>query len=189
MRTSTGLYAELYALAQKVKLPMTQAHVNDRKDFHQHRRSTFGIVIRRIGRARALSSISSKYPKFYTALVEYGRIICPHPFTSIHVVHNLTCSPHKDRNNVGPSTVVAFGAYEGGRLMIRDLVNSASILEHDTFQSPITFNGALQEHWNTNDLVGDKYSLVYFTVKDADPNDVIYPYSSSIFEPHESREL
>jgi hypothetical protein len=30
---------------------------------------------------------------------------------------------------------------------------------------PLLFNGALYEHWNTDDLVGNKYSMVFFPVK------------------------
>ena len=39
------------------------------------------------------------------------------PFTSISVNVNYAAARHRDRNNVGPSAIKAFGRYRGGQLL------------------------------------------------------------------------
>ena len=41
--------------------------------------------------------------------------------------------------------------------------------KYDTHYQPLIFNGSEMEHYNTDDLVGDKYSLVFYYIK----NDII----------------
>jgi hypothetical protein len=33
---------------------------------------------------------------------------------------------------------------------------------HDAFCNPVTFDGSRLVHWNTADLAGNKYSLVFY---------------------------
>jgi hypothetical protein len=33
----------------------------------------------------------------------------------------------------------------------------------DARYQPILFDGSMLEHWNSDDLVGNKYSLIFFT--------------------------
>lgn len=145
---------------------------NNRKGFHDHRRATFGFLTVRIGRKYQLSAYSKKHPELYQMLINIGNQICPHPFSSIHVVKNLTCAPHRDKNNFGISTIMAIGSYTGGCLNIEGLGS------FDTFENPVTFNGATHLHWNTDDLVGTKYSLIYFSC--ADSNGVVNYIGSGI---------
>jgi hypothetical protein len=65
-----------------------------------------------------------------------------------------------DGNNNGESTLVSFGGYAGGNIVIEDATGVA--VKYDAYCRPITFDGNLLKHWNTPDLVGDKYSLVFF---------------------------
>ena len=69
--------------------------------------------------------------------------------------HNIVCPLHKDRKNIGKSLIVSFGDYTGCKLVVDGS-------EIDTDCRPVLFNGSELEHWNTNDLMGNKYSLVFF---------------------------
>jgi len=53
------------------------------------------------------------------------------------------------------SVIVSIGDYSGSHLVIDGI-------DYDAFCQPVMFNGALCEHYNTNDLVGDKFSIVYY---------------------------
>ena len=103
-----------------------------------------------------LSRMTLKHPEVYKQLIEYGKTICPHPFTSICVNRNFTCKPHKDARNVRVSTIVAIGDFTGCGLYIEGTF-------HNIQNNPLTFNGAEREHW-TEDFEGDRISLVFFNV-------------------------
>jgi antibiotic biosynthesis monooxygenase (ABM) superfamily enzyme len=64
-----------------------------------------------------------------------------------------------DGNNNGESTLVSFGGYVGCNIVIE---HDGDAVKYDAYCRPITFDGNLLKHWNTPDLVGDKYSLVFF---------------------------
>jgi hypothetical protein len=51
--------------------------------------------------------------------------------------------------------LLSFGDYTGANIVIDGIL-------HDAKYNPIVFNGAELEHWNTDDLVGNKYSLVFY---------------------------
>jgi len=55
------------------------------------------------------------------------------------------------------SCIVSIGDYTGCNLVIENK-------KYDAKYNPIVFNGSLIEHWNTDDLVGDKYSLIYYNI-------------------------
>jgi len=60
---------------------------------------------------------------------------------------------------VGLSLLVSFGKYEGCNIVIDGN-------EFNTNCSPVIFNGAEMEHWNT-EFIGNennKYSLIYFNL-------------------------
>jgi len=82
----------------------------------------------------------------------------PFEFTSIHVVKNLICPAHRDKHNVGDSVIVAFGEYTGCHLVVERI-------SYDTNCQPIMFNGSELLHWNTPDLVGTKYSIIFYKAK------------------------
>jgi hypothetical protein len=148
----------LYQLLNSITLTKVQLHTNRFGFNNNYRQNTFGYVRQRFTGKTEISLYSRKYPKIYLELIKYGDKICPHPFTSIHVVKNLVCTPHKDGNNVGESTIISFGEYTGCKLVIENEI-------HDAFCNPITFNGFEKMHWNTNDLIGTKYSLIFFNCK------------------------
>ena len=146
----------LYELLKKKKL--TYVHKNGRGNrykFPAHRRATFGLVKQRVGHLVCLSRDSIISPEIFDELIRIGDKYVPFNWTSIHVNHCLTCPPHKDSHNNGDSMLVSFGEYSGSNIVIDGQ-------EYNTNCKPIIFNGAELEHWNTDDLVGNKYSLVYY---------------------------
>ena len=54
--------------------------------------------------------------------------------------------------------LLSFGDYTGCNIVINNKTYDANC-------NPIVFNGSELEHWNTDDLIGTKYSLVFFTTK------------------------
>lgn len=57
------------------------------------------------------------------------------------------------------SMLISFGDYTGCNIVIEGIM-------YDAKYSPIIFNGSERHHWNTNDLQGNKYSLVFYTIKE-----------------------
>jgi len=129
-----------------------------RKGFPEHRADIYGLIKNRPyhGGNLTLSRVSIKKPKLYEELMRLGKILCPFDFTSVLINKNTICNKHVDANNIGKSMLVSIGDYTGCNIVIEGT-------EYDAHYQPIIFNGAKKEHWNTNDLVGDKYSLVYYS--------------------------
>ena len=143
----------MYQLLQNYTIPLKNS-TNSRRGFSSHRSMTLGIVKARFSGKVGLSYYSRKYPELYRNVKELGESICPFPFTSIHINHNVTCPPHRDSANQTLSCVISYGNYTGGELVIEgEIVNA--------FETPIIFNGAEKEHWNLPHI-GDKYSIVFF---------------------------
>lgn len=120
-----------------------------------HRSVTFGYVRGRYNGIYDLSLHTKKYPHIYQELLRIGKLICPFEFNSIHINKNVVCPPHTDSNNVGESLLLSFGDYTGCNIVIDGNI-------YDTNCKPIIFNGSALSHHNTDDLEGNKYSLVFF---------------------------
>lgn len=149
------LFSHLYDLLNDIAIPLTSS-TSSRRGFPKHRRLTFGITQGRFNGITGLSRASILYPEIFDEIVKIGDIICPFPFTSVHLNHNVTCPPHKDANNKSVSLIVSFGDYTGGKLVIENKI-------YDAKYKPILFDGTRLTHWNTDDLQGNKYSLVFFS--------------------------
>tara|TARA_R110000868_G_scaffold44779_1_gene149164 strand:- start:850 stop:1326 length:477 start_codon:yes stop_codon:yes gene_type:complete len=143
-------------LLKKITVPKKDGR-RSRRGFAAHRAMTLGIVKGRFNGIIGLSSESKKYPLLYEEICKLGREICPFEFNSIHLNNNVVCPKHFDSKNVGESLLISFGDYTGCNIVIEGVI-------HDAKYNPIVFNGALKEHWNTDDLVGNKYSLVFYSV-------------------------
>lgn len=131
---------------------------NNRINFPAHRSAIFGITKNRKNSV-GLSMYTKKYPEIFEELKKIAILINPNfIFNSIYINNNVICPKHIDSNNVGQSMLISIGEYSGCKLVINNVV-------YDTQYKPIYFNGACIEHYNTDDLIGNKYSIIYFNVK------------------------
>ena len=128
---------------------------NFRKNFPKHRADIFGIVKLRNGGGFALSRSSVKRPLLYEELKRIGDIIVPFKYSSILVNNNTICGKHLDASNISSSLIVSIGEYEGCKLNVKGI-------NYDTKYTPVIIDGSKLEHSTTDDLVGEKYSLVYY---------------------------
>ena len=152
---SADIFQPLLDLVSKRCIPK-KTSTNNRRGFTEgHRAITFGITTKRCSTVTGLSYYSKKMPEIYKEILKLGEIVCPFPFKSIHLNHNVVCPKHLDSNNVGESLLISFGDYQGCNIVIEDTI-------YDAKHTPIIFNGSKLTHWNTDDLQGNKYSLVYY---------------------------
>jgi hypothetical protein len=151
-------FAAVHDMLSKIKVRLVSSA--PRGGFGTHRSMTFGLTRHRFkGRELRPSWASLKYPQIHAEVFRLGRAFCPHPFTSVHLNNNVICPPHVDGNNNGESTVLSFGEYTGCNLVVEGI-------EYDARYRPLTFDGNVLKHWNTPNLVGNKYSLVFFNMYD-----------------------
>lgn len=144
----------IYEMLENISISLKNK-TNNRRGFPNHRSVVFGITKGRYNGIIALSAYTKKYPEIYKELLHIGKLICPFEFNSIYVNKNVICPPHKDDKNVGNSLLISFGDYSGCNIVIDGI-------KYDANCRPIIFNGSQLEHYNTNDLIGTKYSLIYF---------------------------
>lgn len=158
-------FKNLYEMLNKKKLPFTGNNNNSKRGrykFPDHRSATLGLVKQRLGGLVALSKFSIDNPEIFDEIVRIGDEFCPFLYTSIHLNHCVTCPKHKDGYNNGDSMLVSFGEYSGSKIVIE---YDDKIEVFNTKHKPILFNGAKYFHWNTPDLEGNKYSLVFYNSK------------------------
>jgi hypothetical protein len=147
-------FLTLYNMLNQIRLRKTNRNDN-RRGFPFHEKMTLGMVRRRIPCVIGLSNDSILYPDLFEEVMRIGDKYCPFEYTSIHVNHNVVCPPHVDDKNNGVSMLVSFGEYEGCKIVIAGDT-------YDAKHTPILFDGSKLLHWNTDDLVGNKYSLMYY---------------------------
>jgi len=127
-----------------------------RLGFGKHRAETYGMIRQRYSGKFEISCSSKKWPKIHEEIMRIGKLICPFEFETAYINNNVVCPKHKDANNTTESLLISFGNYTGCDIMIEGVKYSAKY-------QPIIFDGSKLEHWNTDDLVGNKYSIVYFS--------------------------
>ena len=149
------LFEPLLALLAKKKLPVHKGRCNRRGFPEGQRSAALGVVRGRFNGVVGLSYFSKRNPLLYNEIMRIGKIISPFPFRTIHLNSNITCPKHKDSKNTGKSLLISFGDYTGGNIMVEGTM-------YDAKYTPVIFNGSELEHWNTDDLVGTKYSLVLY---------------------------
>ena len=158
-RVNPDVFDCLFSMLMKTKIPQVTSRKNGgtgRRLFPNHKAACLGIVKQRVGGAVTQSAFSKKHPEIHKEIWKIGEAICPFPFSSVHLNHNVACPPHVDGKNTGVSCIVSFGEYEGGKLMVTGV-------EHDAWCQPLTFNGSVLPHWNTPLEEGsNKYSLVFY---------------------------
>jgi len=147
---------KVFDLIETVRLEIQE---DGRKGFPLHRASVFGMSKPRTTQKITESAAAKKYPEVNQAILELGKKYCPIPFNTVNVNKNLISVKHKDSNNVGKSMLLSIGDYTGCNIVIENRVC-------DAHNKPIVFDGSKLEHWNTSDLNGKKYSLVFYTITD-----------------------
>jgi len=106
-------------------------------------------------KTRGPSKYNKKFPELYKILKKLMNFYDPDfTFTTIQVNKNILSPPHVDKNNVGPSYIIALGDFEGGKLVIEGK-------EYNIKNRFKKFDGTLG-HWVTP-FKGTRYSLVFFT--------------------------
>ena len=82
-------------------------------------------------------------------------------FTTIQLNKNVKCAPHIDKNNVGPSYIIALGNFKGGELVVEGKeINIKNKLYY--------FNG--KKGHRVNPFIGTRYSIVFFKHTFKPPN-------------------
>ena len=153
-------FGELESMLSKITIPNYRERF---KGLAQNRCLIFGLIKNRITREYGQSAASKKYGSISREVMRIGNLICPFPFTTVHLNKNVTCPPHKDRLiNQSQSLIVSFGEYKGCALMaeFEDGVPTNCDCRH----RPIIFDGRKYTHWNTPLESGTKYSLVYYSI-------------------------
>ena len=156
--------AGLQAILDELELPPSQRHKLIRSG-GKPRGCTLGVTSKRDGTcvlANATDLLDSLLPQ---ALNAYFRARAPREardaFVSSIQVNRYdawrdSATPHVDRNNLGPSWIIAFGEFEGGELWVEGEELDAA----DAFQS---FDGR-DYHATLPFSGGPRYSLVFYCV-------------------------
>lgn len=156
-RLPKAMFEPLYEMLNKISLTPHKGHT--RKGFVSGSSAVFGLTsVRRIEKGEnriRISAYTKKYPEIAAELFRIGKKICPFPFKSIYVNHNVKTPKHRDTGNTDLAMIVSFGDYTGGLLMVDDK-------PADTYLRPVIFNGAECLHWNVGAIKGNKYSLVFY---------------------------
>ena len=104
---------------------------------------------------------NERYSELFSALIEYGRRVVPSGFffNCITLNQNVQAKKHVDSLNVGESTIVALGDFEGGHLRVYS--NETDFTAHDIKDKPLTFNGSISAH-ETEPFTGTRWSIVFY---------------------------
>ena len=139
-------------------------HGNYRKNFEAHLSLVYGlienrpVIMKKFDKEKyELSKWTKRKPYVWEELKKIGDMIVPFEYTSCYINHNTVCGKHFDSNNVGKSCIVSIGDYEGCDLVIGSKKYTAKY-------KPLIFDGSKIEHYNTDDLIGEKYSLIFYNI-------------------------
>ena len=114
------------------------------------------------GKTKGPSKWNKKFPMLYLLITILMALHKPSfKYTTIQVNKNVLSKPHFDKNNVGPSYIIALGNFTGGKLSIEGK-------KFNIKNKWKSFNGTLG-HW-VEPFKGTRYSLVFFTHTFKPPN-------------------
>jgi hypothetical protein len=147
---------------KKAHIPNIKNKGDFRENFPEHRADVFGYVKMRpncwdIHGKYNLSNRTKKYPELYNELKRIGNILVPFKWSSVLVNNNVVCGKHVDASNIGESLLISIGSYDGCNIVVNNK-------KYDSKYQPLIFNGSKLEHYTTDDLVGNKYSLVFYNI-------------------------
>lgn len=101
-----------------------------------------------------------KYHKVYELANEVGKDL---EYTTIQFNKNYQCAKHIDGNNVGFSTIIGLGDYEGGELLIYFDGEDSPPTAIDIKNKFYKFNGSLYHH-EVAPFTGERHTLVFYSV-------------------------
>jgi hypothetical protein len=132
-----------------------------RKGAGAGRSQTFGIVKKRFEPQDSMYGYASncyKRPYLYKLILDFAREYSKQIplFNSIQLNQNYACQPHTDKGNLGSSTVIAFGDYTGGELVM----GGKAVNVRNRF---ITADFSAITHSVKPILTGNRFSMVFFT--------------------------
>ena len=161
--------ADLLLISQElVRRPL---EINNYRTISGNGRSqSFGLVNRRC-LAPDYSRQCWKRPYLYKLLLDFGEKYVKIPYTSITLNDNYKALKHRDKGNVGESFLVAFGDYQGGALKLWEGEREGLI---DIKCKPIVLDFSKTYH-SVEEFTGNRYSLVYYTLKARFPYEVPAP--------------
>lgn len=99
-----------------------------------------------------------KYDKVWELTQELAKDIT---YTSVQYNKNQKCAKHIDGNNAGVSTIIGFGDYEGGELLIYYDGPDEEPTRVDIKNKFCVFDGSKYYH-ETADFKGNRITLVFF---------------------------
>lgn len=117
-------------------------------------------------------------PKLLYHLQEFAKKYVDIPWTSITVNQNYQCQPHRDKGNQGVSFLVSFGDFTGGEL---ELHEGTSLGLHDIRHKPMKMDFSKVLH-SVKPFSGNRYSLVFYTLKATKMPDEPLPKGEAVFE-------
>lgn len=121
------------------------------------RSQTLGIVGRRC-LPPDYSRMNWHRPFTLKLLKEFADKWVPIPWNAVTINQSYKAAPHRDKNNVGPSFLVAFGNYQGGALKIHEGDRKGV---WDIKHRPIIHDFSKDLH-SVQDFVGHRFSLVFY---------------------------
>jgi hypothetical protein len=101
-----------------------------------------------------------KYEMIRDLAFEFGKDL---DFTTIQFNKNYQCKKHIDGNNVGISTIIGLGDYEGGELLVYYDGEDAEPTKVDIKNKFFEFNGSEYYH-ETAPFTGERHTLVYYSL-------------------------
>lgn len=150
-----NIFSTILEMLNKLKFVTRQGRGN-RLGFPIHKTVIFGNIKGRFTGIVDSSVYTKKYPDIFEELKRIANIINPNfVYNVIQINHNLVCPKHIDKDNINKSMIISIGNYTGCKLVINDIT-------YDSYYCPIYFNGSCLEHYNTDDLVGNKYSIIFY---------------------------
>lgn len=109
------------------------------------------------------SKMMMEYPEYQKIFKEFtDKYIPGFKYQQIIINKDFQCLPHKDKNNVGVSNIIALGDYTGGELMIQ---GNGFIRKCDIHHKFKEFNGSIHTHW-VEPFTPTRYSLVFYNIID-----------------------
>lgn len=117
-------------------------------------------------------------PKLLYHLQEFAKQYVDIPWTSVTVNQNYRCLPHRDKGNQGISYLIAFGEFSGGELQVLEGDLSGN---HNINCNPIKTDFSKVLH-SVKEFTGDRYSLVFYTLKSTRMPLEPLPKGEAVFE-------